>query len=523
MRIWYFKDPTCTNSILKLAGDYNGGHSYDWEGMLNDFRVYDHCLSPVEIKEIARGLILHYKFDDPCVGVDFYDYIQSTGTQWIDTGVKGYMNHTYEIDFQQTDTNDYRIWGAFGQSSYIGYNMSLTYKNSPHEWILRWNSTESDQEFYSSGVTIDTNRHTIKIKNGVIYFDGINVGSSSGHDTWYSINYNLFLFTVNPADDTTSDNSKCKIYRYKDTDFNGNVVRDMVPCKYNGVAGMWDKVENKFYGNSGTDVFTVGTKITSTKNISDSSGYNRNGAVTGSITITEDTPKYSKAIYMNNNGTTNHIEADAIFCDDNVFSISFWLKADKSDNQVILADPKIIISFLNNGLYVCTSSSTPFKTTKFTNNEWNHIVAIRNGDDYSVYINGESISRFGTSNYYTHNASKLWILNRSYNTNYGATAYLSDLRIYSTILSQNDVLELYKVSGKIDDTGKIHSSAIKESLDGKELFDNDFTIISGTNRRYTSFSHEGMEFSGYLSVRSKDYVEITPTSNMLYLKHHLQM
>jgi hypothetical protein len=30
---------------------------------LNDFRVYDHCLSPLEVHEIAHGLVLHYKLD----------------------------------------------------------------------------------------------------------------------------------------------------------------------------------------------------------------------------------------------------------------------------------------------------------------------------------------------------------------------------------------------------------------------------------------------------------------------------
>lgn len=29
-------------------------------GYLNDVRIYDHCLSPQEVKEISRGLVLHY-------------------------------------------------------------------------------------------------------------------------------------------------------------------------------------------------------------------------------------------------------------------------------------------------------------------------------------------------------------------------------------------------------------------------------------------------------------------------------
>lgn len=32
-------------------------------GYLNDVRIYDHCLSPKEIKEISKGLVLHYKMN----------------------------------------------------------------------------------------------------------------------------------------------------------------------------------------------------------------------------------------------------------------------------------------------------------------------------------------------------------------------------------------------------------------------------------------------------------------------------
>jgi hypothetical protein len=36
---------------------------------MNDFRVYDHCLSLSEIKEISQGLVLHYKFDDKPINI----------------------------------------------------------------------------------------------------------------------------------------------------------------------------------------------------------------------------------------------------------------------------------------------------------------------------------------------------------------------------------------------------------------------------------------------------------------------
>ena len=48
--------------MFMLGRDYRTGETA-LNGRLNDFRIYDHCLSPKEVKEISKGLVLHYKLD----------------------------------------------------------------------------------------------------------------------------------------------------------------------------------------------------------------------------------------------------------------------------------------------------------------------------------------------------------------------------------------------------------------------------------------------------------------------------
>ena len=47
---------------------------YNDPTQLNDFRIYDECLSDKEIKEIYKTLILHYKLNNPVVIKDFSGY-----------------------------------------------------------------------------------------------------------------------------------------------------------------------------------------------------------------------------------------------------------------------------------------------------------------------------------------------------------------------------------------------------------------------------------------------------------------
>jgi len=79
---------------ISIGRNYAGNIWFD--GFINDFRIYDHALSSEEVLELSQGLVAHYSFN----WEEFYqpiEYIESTGTQYIDTDIKFNTGNTYEL------------------------------------------------------------------------------------------------------------------------------------------------------------------------------------------------------------------------------------------------------------------------------------------------------------------------------------------------------------------------------------------------------------------------------------------
>lgn len=211
------------------------------------------------------------------------------------------------------------------------------------------------------------------------------------------------------------------------------------------------------------------------KMVYDVSGYENNGIIIGNANTIEDTKRYTMATSMNNTSSENRIESNAnIVIPSDAISVSFWVKTtSKATNQVIFALSNLIeFGTLNSLGYVNPpASQAGFTLNNFINNAWNHIVVIRINNTFKLYINCIEETRNGANNYYIHNNSKLYLLNRSYNNNYAANAAISDFRIYTTVLSEEQILELYHTSATIDKNGNVYA---------REYIENDNLNITRT-------------------------------------------
>lgn len=180
-------------------------------------------------------------------------YIASTGTQYIDTGIK--------------PTNLTKVETAFMQSSQTGYlygSRTSSSSNDAHAFIIQYGSVYPQFDEQQKVVTSSYNKTGIKyiLKNSQ---DGAYINDElikSYAESSFSSDYSMFLFALNQSNSVEERLFKGRIYYCKIFE-DGILVRRFVPCyrKSNGEIGMYDLVNNVFYTNKGSGTFTKGSDV----------------------------------------------------------------------------------------------------------------------------------------------------------------------------------------------------------------------------------------------------------------------
>lgn len=169
-------------------------------------------------------------------------YIQSSGTQYIDTGVKPDQTYTLKIKFQTTQTlsggvavsdqnwqsNGFGLWcnaAVFGDQAMQNAPLNGT---DPIEAVLN-----------QSGLTVN------------------------GEQIWtptaatFAVPANMTLMALN-RNGSIAEQLSGKLY-YAQLYSGDSPIRDFLPCKNaSGAVGLYDLVGKQFYGNAGTGTFTAG-------------------------------------------------------------------------------------------------------------------------------------------------------------------------------------------------------------------------------------------------------------------------
>ena len=183
---------------------------------------------------------------------DTINYIQSTGTQYIDTGVTDIEGITCEFKAS---------WQSYGKV--VGqceleapYGRNSAYLTSMNNWMLDYGDFNP-----TFGSAAQNNDYLVKyctnIGNAYIDVDGNRLGESRNETTLSPSN--LWIFTTK-YDLNLNSLTEAKLYSCKIWGHQGNLLRNFIPVRnvYTGEVGLLDKVSGQFFGNSGTGNFVAG-------------------------------------------------------------------------------------------------------------------------------------------------------------------------------------------------------------------------------------------------------------------------
>ncbi len=191
---------------------------------------------------------------------DRLNYIESTGTQYIDTGVYVGAKTSVVSDFQFTITNQQaRIFGVTGSG--IGEMEFVVYISSGN--VFSWACGDSSYNW--TNISADTKRHTFELNAKTKKFL-IDDGKTCEYDTSNVVrntgSVTLTLFTQKEHTGLINEGAFAQGARMYGTKIYEDdvLVRDFVPVRrvLTGEVGLLDNVSGRFFGNSGTGNFVAG-------------------------------------------------------------------------------------------------------------------------------------------------------------------------------------------------------------------------------------------------------------------------
>ena len=398
---------------------------YYFNGTITDVRVYNHCLSSLEIKQLSVGLIGHYPLND--------EYITST---------KNLCEPTFS-------TNSETTWGwCTYTSEIVDIIDSKVPSNKGNKIVVTFNgSTEW------GGWCVDNTK--VYVSQGDTYIYSLYVKSTIPIN---EIDHNfLYIYFYNQESVLITEHG------YKD---------NIINCG-NGWYRCWGKVvipeKCQFvylysfdYPSSGVATYYIcapqfekSSELTPyTPSVREGSKYCYDiSGLTNNIPLSEDinplfvsdTARYSGSYNFNEVGQTigtrEHIKPTK-----NV-SISAWVKSSKIDT---VTEPNVDVDGIN--IYVNNSGIIHLVGTFGDLNsgvscidKWTHACGTYDGTTVKLYVNGvlKSSKSYSSDLKYVKGAAI------SSDSKSGITCKVSDFRIFSTALKDDYITDLYNMGAAV--------------------------------------------------------------------------
>ena len=396
-----------------------------FNGKLNDFRIYDHALSAKEVKELSKGLVLHYRLAGPGQAnlLNGNIHLSSAWTQ---------ENHTV-VDYSDSNFTGLKITATQANGRIYNSVSNLWIANNAKYTVSFWAKSDT------VGTTIDCSRSlryfspTFTLDTNWKYYSGIITTTGTATDGTLSIRINQASRVVYIV------NIKVE---------NGAIATPFVPPSNSSIYSAMGYNNNIEY---------------------DCSGYRRNGTKSRNITWDIDSPRYTTS-YSALSDYPIKAEVNMPSCDS--MTVSFWTKittfgtaksglfatsnmstdpTDYNDTAMAQRDSDIDLKGVS-------GSGKIFNFTAPSTGQWHHCVFVYDGSKVYYYQDGKKINEEACAigalksyQYFYLGYSKAGGVVRK------TLGKWSDLRIYTTALSAEDIAELYHSAVIVDNTGKSYA------------------------------------------------------------------
>lgn len=179
------------------------------------------------------------------------EYLESTGTQYIDTGIKSWdTSIIIETEMAFTDLTVQRAIEGAVDVFYYGLN------NGRYEVHYNTYYGTADTNYHIFKKSCSRSSASAKALHTETYLDGTLHFSRNGNYAQTAIRANVLVFAVLDKG-VAFLFMKCKKKSFKLL-VNGTLVRDFIPVRVGQVGYLYDKVSGKLFGNDGTGAFILG-------------------------------------------------------------------------------------------------------------------------------------------------------------------------------------------------------------------------------------------------------------------------
>ncbi len=483
-----------TYSISSFSKDYNVIYN-NANHRLQDVRIYDHALSVKEVRELAKGLMVHYTLDDPyATGMqNFYSGVTAQGksTDSSFTVTKLTNEDGYNFKLTRTGTGS----SNWPQMRYPGISRTLITPGKKYVWSakVRCNKWTAGSLGFRNAICVNDYTHgsTEVCKSSLAdgqwhqyirtytITEGLNNGTTYYYitDEAYNASTQTSKAYVAPRVEFCSSDQKTEGTIY-DMDFDVKDVQLIEADEYPG-----------FIDNS-----------MSSSIIRDNSGHGNDGTLSttrGELVLA--TPRNSASFKFFND--TYISLPDPIKSTTEEFTISLWFNTSTvSGSQCIwngrtTQGKAVAIFIVGSGLRIDDDNQSTGGIITVAINTWYHLVVTwKKGGNKTVYVNG--IQKFSVAASSTLSKSNtiasigMSSQGSSVGTSNPFKGMMSDYRIYATALSADDVVRLYNAPISISKAGEVFSSAFDETASKASFRNTGVVTATEISECYGKFDSE---------------------------------